>query len=1095
MKKQDIHVLNWERITQNINTSSGTNKTTNKTDRMINKGILFEDLIEKLLVAMFPNETWRRTIESHDGKRDFVYPKEESFPDQKWAECKNYSNNLSLNIIAPTLIMGAIENIESIFIFSYSPLNDNAIEGILNYSKTSKRKVELFDGNVLESLICKFHNINGIADFFPNTDFEKAYSVLKNKKLRIIKIIKDINGNKISASHLFELGEFFYIYMIVQNLTYEQVNCRISIKNNKEHLIKSDISIGFYTLPFAGIGEYSIQCQTLNPGNLNCKLRITVENSEKTFSTNQKIRIIDEQHLFWIETPAFKILDRCRTHLESYSSTSLLIAAESGMGKSTLINILSQEKNIYEKYKILKIDLNLTRNCCIKNIFTLIVGLHDNEKTPKDQKKDENEAFSLLMGNYAENAEMIAETMMKLYDTSHPYLFVIDDAQKIDRAYITLFNELNERAEKEDKPIYYMLALNENECSVDTLLSRLNWDVENHEHKCELVGLNKFGRNDIVSFMQHKYGLKDLDKYFENFDKEIRPLDIHRLCMNLKSEKIITSTPNSKEYIIVDFFKFHEMINHIYTDISLKNICSSFGKGDDPEYVLKYLYITDKIDSQMRKKWADIINQLITFGILKEIDGSIAFYHDEIRNLVGEKIFFSEEDYADIYKDKNLDDTAKSLCALNQIGRIRDSIPFLKNFFCSYCQIQKKSHRYEICWLIFENLNQLTENGLTVDALRFVKANFALLNAEQGHSSFLNFLKHIADSALINRWDTDSDSIENMAYFIKKFFDRSLSTYNYQSCSEYFKKFQKVFMDITNISSSRRYFWLSHFANRVAIALDRSSVPLCDEPCKVSEMYALSERYCIDAGNDNELLLQITIDNFNRHYVYRHDLTVSIVQNTYNFLTQMSLKKSMLLEYHLLLLEYLTLKMNDKMIDYNKYNNLLKKVDDISIICQSSFYRLKLYMLKIYIFIELRRLSDAETLLKEAFEFAYRRDMRSYIYKLTYIKAHILIFQADTKAEADIQQQIFLAFRQLMEQRNDAPNDLMREIFLVVRMAHFINEQELYASEILPKSLSDGSCNLLREVYGYIKGQHTEHERLFGMQSYFTFNKISFPNI
>ena len=213
MKKQDIHVLNWERITQNINTSSGTNKTTNKTDRMINKGILFEDLIEKLLVAMFPNETWRRTIESHDGKRDFVYPKEESFPDQKWAECKNYSNNLSLNIIAPTLIMGAIENIESIFIFSYSPLNDNAIEGILNYSKTSKIKVELFDGNVLESLICKFHNINGIADFFPNTDFEKAYSVLKNKKLRIIKIIKDINGNKISASHLFELGEFFCIYI------------------------------------------------------------------------------------------------------------------------------------------------------------------------------------------------------------------------------------------------------------------------------------------------------------------------------------------------------------------------------------------------------------------------------------------------------------------------------------------------------------------------------------------------------------------------------------------------------------------------------------------------------------------------------------------------------------------------------------------------------------------------------------------------------------------------------------------------------------------------------------------------------------------
>jgi len=90
MKKTDIHVLNWEKITQNTSEQSN-NKT-------VNKGILFEDLIEKLLTAMFPKEIWRRTIESHDGKRDFVYPYEENLPDQKWAECKNYSSNLSLNV-------------------------------------------------------------------------------------------------------------------------------------------------------------------------------------------------------------------------------------------------------------------------------------------------------------------------------------------------------------------------------------------------------------------------------------------------------------------------------------------------------------------------------------------------------------------------------------------------------------------------------------------------------------------------------------------------------------------------------------------------------------------------------------------------------------------------------------------------------------------------------------------------------------------------------------------------------------------------------------------------------------------------------------
>ena len=48
MKKTDIHVLNWEKITQNTSEQSN-NKT-------VNKGILFEDLIEKLLTAMFPKE-------------------------------------------------------------------------------------------------------------------------------------------------------------------------------------------------------------------------------------------------------------------------------------------------------------------------------------------------------------------------------------------------------------------------------------------------------------------------------------------------------------------------------------------------------------------------------------------------------------------------------------------------------------------------------------------------------------------------------------------------------------------------------------------------------------------------------------------------------------------------------------------------------------------------------------------------------------------------------------------------------------------------------------------------------------------------------
>ena len=124
--------LNWSKIMDEA-AAGQTPPASEPVSSLENKGIRFEDLIEKLIRAMFPGEKWRRNGKSYDGKKDFVFPAEESLPDQKWAECKNYKSNLSLNVIAPTLIMGAIEDINTIFFFSYSPLNDNAVDNLLRY--------------------------------------------------------------------------------------------------------------------------------------------------------------------------------------------------------------------------------------------------------------------------------------------------------------------------------------------------------------------------------------------------------------------------------------------------------------------------------------------------------------------------------------------------------------------------------------------------------------------------------------------------------------------------------------------------------------------------------------------------------------------------------------------------------------------------------------------------------------------------------------------------------------------------------------------------------------------------------------------------
>lgn len=1098
MKKKDIHVLDWSKIIEGT-TAKQVRKGNKDDNRTVNKGILFEDMVEKLLAAMFPNEVWRRTAESHDGKRDFVYPAEVYLDEQKWAECKNYDSSLSLNVIAPTLIMGAIENIEYIFFFSYSHLNDNAIEGILRYSETKKASVKIFDGNLLESLICRYHATNGIAEFFPNTDFQKAYLALQKKRLRVVKTVRDLNGNIVPSTHLFELGERFYIRTVIQNLTWEPIDCVVSFQTNNDTLLLTDACEHGLLLPFAELEEYSVLCETLRAGSTNCIVKITdqghVEKEIKKIT--QKIKIIDEPYLAWSGENAFSARRLGLAHLSGYENPPLFIVGESGTGKSTLMEILLREKCVRERYKIARIDLSLSRTNSVRNLFSQVIGVQGKEETPKEQLEEDGKALSLLVDSYAESASMIASTIIRFYDRVQPYLFVIDDIQKISRSYIALFQELDDLSSKNGKPIFFLFTLNEDSTTLDELLARLNWDENYQNRKCKVVRLTKFGKKDILTYLKTRYGLKDIDDCFEGFDKEICPLELRSFCMGLKNSRIITQVPNSQTYQIVDRFKFSEGIKHIlYANISIKSICEKLDKGGISEYALKYLYITDKINTEIERKNPKIHRGLMDQGILRERNGATVFYHDKIREVIGRTLTFYEEDYADIFAARDTDDSSKAICALKQLGRIRGGSIFLKGFFISGCKIEKAIQRYNVCWLVFERLSKLSDIGLTSVALKFVRNNYAALNEEHGHATFFQFLKHIADSALACDWDTDEESIENMAYFIKKYFDRALSTYNYQDCLDYFKKFEKIFTALKHISNKRRAFWLSHYANRAAIALDRTSNPLATEPVAVSALYDCSQSYCTSAGFHRELRLQIIVDNFNRHYVYRHDLTAEIIQSTYKQLSQIKheeLSEPMVLKYHLLLLEYLRCKMVG--CSESDMTALLVQVKEACKGCTSSFYTIKLFTLELYILIDLRLFSDAANLLSPVFEFAYKKEMRSYVYKLTYIKAHLMIFQDGFTISSSAYKQIALALEQMMSTRGNMANDLKREVFLVVRMAKIIATHEPDRLSSFACLQSNDSRELLQDLCAYTQGEPSKMKDLFGMESYYVFEGVSFPTI
>ena len=144
-------------------------KSPSELPKISNKGIMFEILVERLLAFMFDkcNIIFQGTKPSHDGSKDFWAIDEAN--DVWWAECKNYTPNISLTQLAPTLIMAEINSVQHLLFFSYSKLNDNLKRRIAQYASEHNKEVFLYDDETLESLIFShqkeaFKKILGLAD-------------------------------------------------------------------------------------------------------------------------------------------------------------------------------------------------------------------------------------------------------------------------------------------------------------------------------------------------------------------------------------------------------------------------------------------------------------------------------------------------------------------------------------------------------------------------------------------------------------------------------------------------------------------------------------------------------------------------------------------------------------------------------------------------------------------------------------------------------------------------------------------------------------------------------------------------------------------
>lgn len=183
-------------------------------------GKLFENLVYMLLEDTFPSFNWKDTPITHDGSKDFYAQKDERL---YWAECKNYKNKISLQIIAPTLVMAQLCNVDEIYFFSRSEINENVKKKLCYYAHINKKKIRFYDDIALEQLIFKNKRVLDVffKEFhFSQVDFQREaipqilYNYLKNPFLNYNK-----NESFIFKSNLpvFKVNEIISLHVCVIN--------------------------------------------------------------------------------------------------------------------------------------------------------------------------------------------------------------------------------------------------------------------------------------------------------------------------------------------------------------------------------------------------------------------------------------------------------------------------------------------------------------------------------------------------------------------------------------------------------------------------------------------------------------------------------------------------------------------------------------------------------------------------------------------------------------------------------------------------------------------------------------------------------------
>lgn len=494
-------------------------------------GHKFETLALELLGKLY-GEGWRSTAVTRDGSRDYEKRDQDKW---LWAECKAYSDRLSIYVISPTLVMAVIERPDAVIVISRSHLNANAVRHLAAFESAAGKKIVALDGSVLDDAILG----TGLSDrYFPELNKQvRALSGVLIQQSITPDAFRDpaqmhmVAGSRIARQPVAVVRYgLIRIDLILRNLSALQARMlRLEIVRTtldpSLRLVsfgqaKTDHEISI-SIPPAGIVRKSLIVEARTAREL---LELPTILAKVKGAPDRYIKTGSAQvsHLYQIELVGKdhrRILKLCRSFLRGRRQPVVICTeGTSGSGKTRLLSEIAKH-GLSEGFRCHFYNPEFEDVKAAENVLRdLIADLNElprlvNEESDAEIPSQESENSSLIRALYDPTfalwdnlADVVAGVVSLLI--RKPTLLVIDNLQFTDNRFIDFINALIVQLRHAgNRKIALVLSINTDfvppGSRVSELLMRLRAESKDYERGRTIchTQLKDFGLDDVAEFI------------------------------------------------------------------------------------------------------------------------------------------------------------------------------------------------------------------------------------------------------------------------------------------------------------------------------------------------------------------------------------------------------------------------------------------------------------------------------------------------------------------------------------------------------------------------------------------------------------------